>query len=43
MRRYLSIDDEYQSPHFAEDGVEIEGRIKKVDLAGKVPYLEVDE
>jgi hypothetical protein len=40
---YLRIDDEYQSPHFTEDRVEIEGRIKEVDLAWKVPYLEVDE
>lgn len=39
----LCVDDKDKSAHFAENHPRVEGRIKEIDLTGKVPDLKVDE
>jgi hypothetical protein len=39
----LCVHDEYECSHFPEDRVKSKRRIKKVDLAGKIPDLKVDK
>jgi hypothetical protein len=41
--KYNRVNDEYQCTHLPEDRVQVECRVKKVDLAREIPDLKVDE